>query len=218
MSSLLSLQSLQIVVILLLATSSTVSCGDYPIPSLTRQRIPEHVFGTGFAINENYFMYGGQGRGSKIVNHFTKIHFDPYGVVHTEVVNSNGPYTSYPQSVVFSNNDSVAIIGGNYEGYNPNITDPIRAQVYSFSQNSWTALPGLDGTGPVPGHRQEHTAVKAANGLIYIHGGISSFDNFTLIRDNWSYDPTSGIFTNLATPPLALYGSTATALPYVDSQ
>ncbi|KAG2222924.1 hypothetical protein INT45_013555 [Circinella minor] len=119
----------------------------------------------------------------------------------------------YTQAVVLSNNDSVAIIGGKYEGYFPNITDPIRAQVYSFSQNAWTSLPGLEGSGAVPPHRQEHTAVKSANGLIYIHGGVSSFNNFTLIMDNWSYDPTAGIFTNLATPPVALYGSTATALP-----
>lgn len=218
MSSLLSLRSLQIVVVLLLATLSSVSRGAYPVPPLTAERIPGLAFGTGFAVNENFFIYGGQDRTGKAVNDFTKIHFDRYGMIHSEVVNSNGPSIVYPQSVVFSNNDSVAIIGGMYEGYNPNITDPIRAHVYSFSQNTWTALPGLEGAGPVPGHRQEHTVIKAANGLIYIHGGMLNKSNHTIIRDNWSYDPTAGIFTNLATPPLALFGSTATALPYVDSQ
>ena len=122
-------------------------------------------------------------------------------------------------STGFVINGTMYAYGGRLDGINfSNIAEPIQAQVYSFSQNTWTTLSGLDGIDSVPPHRQEHTAVRAANGLIYIHGGISSMNNFTLLRDHWSYDPIAGTFKNLTTAPISLYGSTATALPYVNVQ
>ncbi|KAG2218736.1 hypothetical protein INT45_006888 [Circinella minor] len=161
------------------------------------------------------YVYGGQGQDKTTLNQLAKLSFDEYGTVHYEIVNSNGPKIIGPRSVIFSNNDSVAIIGTKYyEGYHSNITDPIYAQVYSFSQNTWTAPAGLDNADPVPPRREGHTAVKAANGLIYIHGGSAdSENNVTYLKDSWSYDPIAGTFKNLTDPRIGLHDSTATVLP-----
>ncbi|KAG2218735.1 hypothetical protein INT45_006887 [Circinella minor] len=199
-------------IVILLSSLYTTHC-EYPITPSTTSKLPTPAFSTGFVINETLYVYGGQIGNILFSNQFTRLSFDSYGVVHYEDVNSNGPEVLYPTSVVFPNNDSVAIIGGRYDGYYPNVTDSIRAQVYSFSQNTWTTLSGLDGIDSVPPHRKQHTSVRAANGLIYIHGGISSMNNFTLLRDHWSYDTIAQTFINLTTPPIGLYGGTATALP-----
>ncbi|KAI7861054.1 hypothetical protein BDC45DRAFT_563229 [Circinella umbellata] len=198
-------------IVILLSSLDTTHC-EYPVPPSTAAELPAPVLGTGFVINETMYVYGGGLEDTDFSNQFAKLSFDTYGVVYHENVDSNGPKVLFAQSVVFSNNDSVAIIGGDYEEDEPNIRGPIHAHTYSFSQNRWTTLFGLNDSNLVPPNRMEHTAVKAENGLIYIYGGYDSSEGWVQYMDSWSYDPSTGIFKNLTTPPIGLHSSTATAL------
>ncbi|KAI9250984.1 hypothetical protein BDA99DRAFT_444710, partial [Phascolomyces articulosus] len=183
---------------------------------MTREKIPVVWGGAGFTIGDTFYVYGGQGENAGSFSQFTELSFDTAGVVQYKRLNENGPSSQFGQAVVLPGNESFAIIGG-ASGLNASTTvgEPLRASVYSFAQKSWTTLPGLEGADPsaVPIQRQEHTAVMAPNGLIYIAGGIPSTVNRTILADSWSYNPENGVFTALSTPPRGLYASTATALP-----
>ena len=207
-----------VITIIALLSSLRIAQCEYPVSQSTDKQLPALSYGAGFVINGTMYVYGGQLQDGTISNRFTKLSFDKYGDVHYENVNSNGPKMLYAQSVVSSKNDSVAFIGGWYPEHSPNSTNPIRIETYSFVQNTWTTLAGSNEADRIPVNRQEHTAVKAANGLIYIHGGVTTSGNHSAIKDSWSYDPITRTFKNMTAPPIALYGSTATVLPYVNIQ
>ncbi|KAI9258064.1 hypothetical protein BDA99DRAFT_539081 [Phascolomyces articulosus] len=206
------------------------SYGYYPVDEQVDREIPYTKYGAAFTINETLYMYGGMGYfddATLPTNAFSAISFDKYGAMQHKYVNDQGPAISNFQAVVLSNNDSVAIFGGNRGSNGSNnssntssIAPPfLRAELYSFSQNTWSILLGLENitnasTAIIPPNRQQHTAVMGSDGLIYIQGGgaLVNSTNMQVHVDSWSYAPESGKFFNLTSPPYGFYASTATAL------
>ncbi|KAI9276645.1 hypothetical protein BDA99DRAFT_493766 [Phascolomyces articulosus] len=196
--------------IIILLFIHMVHC-DYPMAKSANN---VHLYRSGsaaFTANGTVYIHGGSTIASNS-NQLFSISFDEYGFLHYQNVSDQGPAVSYHQAIVLPGNNSVVFFGGlGYSIPKNNGSQTMHAEIYSFSQNTWNTLPGMDGT-TVPLHREGHTAVIASNELIYIQGGAPGPENSNILVDSWVYNPKTLIFTNLSTPPVGLYGSSAIAL------
>ncbi|KAI9276646.1 hypothetical protein BDA99DRAFT_493774 [Phascolomyces articulosus] len=202
-----------IVVTFLVALFIHKSCSIYPTAESANTINPILHASTAFTINGTVYVHGGSMIASNS-NQLFSISFDEYGLLHYEIINEQGPAVSYHQAIILPGNDSFIVFGGlRYDFLDvSDAVEPIFAEVYSFSQNKWSILPGLNQTA-VPSDRQQHCAVMASNGLIYIHGGVvPGPGNSKILMDSWVYNPLTQAFTNLSTPPIGLYDSSAIAL------
>ncbi|KAI9250513.1 hypothetical protein BDA99DRAFT_541763 [Phascolomyces articulosus] len=202
--------------IIILFSIFDVSRGEYPSNSSNpTAKISDTA---GFTINGKMYTYGGRNFNSP-TSVLYEVNIDMNnGVMTRTVVDSSGMPT-YDSQAIILDNDTVAFIGGslNWARLDPSSMPSLIGYTYSFSQQSWNSLPGLNDSRyslqTHPEHRQGHTAVKASDGLIYIQGGTQNAPYNSILLDAWSYEASTGDLKKLDDPPFGLFAATATALP-----
>lgn len=201
---------------LLLNLAVTAVWGSYPVATETNEKIPRVLGATAFTIDNVMYAYGGDDRNNDLTNHFSAFSFDATtGDLIYKALNEYGPHVTFPEIVVMPDNASFTLFGGRYLDTQSDEA-PMHAYHYTFENDTWSPLPVTlqpDDNTTIPRARQNFKAVMASDGLVYMLGGFRGPFNMSPHHDFWSYDPSTGAFTNRPYPGFTLDSYTATALP-----
>lgn len=204
------------ILLVLLNVAVTGVFGAYPVPILINEKIPRVLGATAFTIDNVMYAYGGENRNNNLTNQFSAFSFDATtGDIIYKALNEYGPQVAFAEIVVAPDNASFTLFGGNYQD---TLFDqaPMHAYHYTFENDTWSPLAVTlqpDDNTTIPRARQNFKAVLASDGLVYIFGGIRGPYDMRPRQDFWSYDPSTGAFTQRPYPGFVMDSYTATALP-----
>lgn len=180
----------------------------YPYPNIrARQNMPFVRASSVFMRDRMLYSYGGEERGVDATNDFSAFTFQASSgsLIYQNVSSTGGPHVANAVPILLPDNNTLLLIGGKYEQETGPIANSTQLRVYryTFDTNTWSAPePAANGSAPVPSNRRYHAANLAPNGLIYIYGGITTDSAQEYLNDFWSYNLTTGVFTNLTTPDI----------------
>ena len=204
------------ILLVLLNVAVTAVFGSYPVSTQTNEKIPRVLGATAFTIDNVMYAYGGDDRTNQHTNHFSAFSFDATtGDLIYEARNEYGPQVAFAEIAIMPDNASFTLFGGNY--YDTLFDQaPMHAYHYTFENDTWSPLAVTlqpDDNTTIPRARQNFKAVLASDGLVYIFGGLRGPYDMRPRQDFWSYDPSTGAFTQRPLPGFVMDSYTATALP-----
>lgn len=126
--------------------------------------------------------------------------------------------SSYGNLVYLPRTQSLLMLGGAIPTF-PNVSysSALVLSMYHLENSTWSSAP-VALTSPVPSNRQRFgAAFSTVTNLVYIYGGLGGYTGDAFLSDFWSYDPVSGVFTNLTStlPYPAGQASSLVSLSYV---
>ncbi|KAI9025175.1 hypothetical protein CLU79DRAFT_744403 [Phycomyces nitens] len=193
----------------------------YQVPASYYSGISPRFSPAYFVRDHTLYSYGGQTPTNQTTNIFSSLSLSQS---ENTAIKGSMEYALVPQAQPGSPNDystAVPLPDGNrvlvFTGMDDaqvNYNDTIYSYMYDFTSPnaSWVRFPlPSNATGPVL--RIDFSATLAHNGNIYIYGG-SALDVPASFNDIWSFNPSTGRYTDLTTPDSQyIYGTSSIALP-----
>jgi hypothetical protein len=136
--------------------------------------------------------------------------------VSYRLVSSHGN-ASYGQLVYLPGTQSLLMLGGANPALSNVSSSALVLSMYNLQNATWSSAPVALGS-PVPANRQRFgAAFSSVTNLVYIYGGLGGYAGDVFLSDFWSYNPVSGVFTNLTAtlPSPAGQASSLVSLSYV---
>lgn len=143
------------------------------------------------AVGDEIYILGGGDPNGTVLSQVLK--YDPTLHVYTFMAPMPGPRYRFGATLLDNGNDDTIYVVGGRRDSNENATSPINdLYIYNIPANTWSVGP------PAPMVMSDTCAGSIA-GKVYAIGGYDQ--NYTILNENFEYDPASKAWTKLANMP-----------------